>query len=107
MRADEIQHTTLIDKPVFECLLQADVVVADVSTANANAIYELGVRHALKPGTTVVLVETDFAFPFDINHLSILRYEHLGKDIGASEAKDKTVMNRSPTACSPRARAAR
>ena len=90
VRADEIQHTTLIDKPMFERLLQADVVVADVSTANANAIYELGVRHALKPRTTVVLAETDFAFPFDINHLSILRYEHLGKDIGASEAKDKT-----------------
>jgi len=90
VRADEIQHTTLIDKPMFERLLQADVVVADVSTANANAIYELGVRHALKPRTTVVLAETDFAFPFDINHLSILRYERLGKDIGASEAKDKT-----------------
>lgn len=90
VRADEIQHTTLIDKPMFERLLQADVVVADVSTANANAIYELGVRHALKPRTTVVLAEASFAFPFDINHLSILRYEHLGKDIGASEAKDKT-----------------
>lgn len=91
IRADEIQHTTLIDKPMFEQLLAADVVVADVSTSNANAIYELGVRHALRPWTTVVIAESEFTFPFDINHLAIMRYEHLGKDIGASEATDKSA----------------
>jgi hypothetical protein len=91
IRADEILHTTLIDKPMFEHLLAADVVVADVSTSNANAIYELGVRHALRPWTTVVIAENEFAFPFDINHLGIMRYEHLGKDIGASEAKEKSA----------------
>jgi hypothetical protein len=85
-RADEIQHSTLIDLPMYEQLLAADVVVADVSTSNANAIYELGVRHALKPRTTIVMAENDFAFPFDIQHLSIIRYQHLGEDIGASEA---------------------
>ncbi len=86
VRADEIQHSTLIDKPMYEQLLAADVVVVDISTSNANAIYELGVRHALRPWTTIVMAENEFAFPFDIAHLSILRYEHLGKDIGASEA---------------------
>jgi hypothetical protein len=87
VRADEIQHSTLIDLPMYQNLLAADVVVADISTANANAIYELGVRHALRPRTTIVMAENDFAFPFDIGHLSIMRYEHLGKDIGASEAE--------------------
>lgn len=87
VRADEIQHSTLIDLPMYQQLLDADVVVADISTSNANAIYELGVRHALRPRTTIVMAENDFAFPFDISHLSIMRYEHLGSDIGASEAK--------------------
>jgi MAP3K TRAFs-binding domain len=86
IRADEIQHSTLIDLPMYQQLLGADVVVADVSTSNANAIYELGVRHALKPRTTIVMAENEFTFPFDIQHLSIMRYEHLGVDIGASEA---------------------
>src|SRR5271166_6115145 len=63
IRADEIQHTTLIDKPMFEQPLAADIVVADISTFNANAIYELGVRHALRPWTTVVMAENEFAFP--------------------------------------------
>jgi hypothetical protein len=58
---------------------------ARVSTSNANAIYELGVRHALRPHRTIVMAENNFSFPFDLNHLSILKYEHLGKDIGFSE----------------------
>src|SRR6478672_8506885 len=51
IRADEIVHSGLIDVPMYEQLLKADVVVADISTSNRNAIYELGVRHALRPYT--------------------------------------------------------
>ncbi len=85
VRADQIIHSTLIDKPMYEQLLEADLVIADLSTSNANAIYELGVRHALRPRATIVIAEEKFAFPFDLNHLSILKYEHLGKEIGFRE----------------------
>src|ERR1043166_9861938 len=71
---------------MYENLLAADLVIADLSTSNANALYELGVRHALRPHTTIVMAEKGFAFPFDLNHVSILKYEHLGKDIGYTEA---------------------
>jgi hypothetical protein len=85
IRADEIIHATVIDKPMYEQLLEADVVVADLSTSNANAIYELGVRHALRPHATIVMAESNFKFPFDLSHLTILMYEHLGKEIGYGE----------------------
>jgi hypothetical protein len=85
IRADKIIHSTVIDKPMYDYLLDADLVVADLSTSNANAIYELGVRHALRPHTTIVMAEKGFAFPFDLNHLSMLKYEHLGKEIGFRE----------------------
>ena len=55
IRADDVMHSGVIDKPMYELLLTADVVVADLSTSNANAIYELGVRHALRPHTTIVI----------------------------------------------------
>jgi hypothetical protein len=71
---------------VFKMLLDADVVIADLSTSDSSAIYALGVRQALRPNTTIVMAENDFTFPFDISHLSILRYEHLGVDIGTDEA---------------------
>ena len=85
VRADRIIHSTVIDKPMYENLLDADLVVADLSTSNANALYELGVRHALRPHTTIVMAEQGFSFPFDLNHVSILKYEHMGKEIGFRE----------------------
>jgi hypothetical protein len=88
IRADKIIHSGLIDQPMYEHLLDADLVIADLSTSNANAIYELGVRHALRPHTTIVMAEDKFAFPFDLNHVTIAKYEHLGKEIGY-----RTVMD--------------
>jgi Tetratricopeptide Repeats-Sensor len=90
IRADKIIHSTYIDKPMYEQLLNADVVIADLSTSNANAIYELGVRHALRPHTTIVMAEDRFSFPFDLNHVSIMKYTHLGPDIGHQEAISKS-----------------
>jgi hypothetical protein len=87
IRADEIAHSGVIDVPMYRQLLLADVVVADVSTANCNAFYELGVRHALRPYTTIIISEDKFKFPFDIGHSLIRQYKHLGEDIGVSEAK--------------------
>lgn len=87
IRADDIIHSGIIDKPMYELLYAADIVVADLSTSNANAIYELGVRHALRPSTTIVMAEKQFKFPFDIGHLVIRPYEHLGKGIDAEEAE--------------------
>lgn len=87
IRADDIVHSGVIDKPMYELLLEADVVVADLSTSNANAVYELGVRHALKPNTTIIIAEKQFKFPFDIGHIAIRPYEHLGNGIAEAEAK--------------------
>lgn len=87
VRADEVMHSGVIDKPMYELLLDADVVVADLSTSNANAIYELGVRHALRPSTTIVVAEKEFKFPFDVGHLVIRTYEHLGKGLEYDEAE--------------------
>ena len=87
IRADDIVHTGVIDKPMYEQLLNADVAIADLSTSNENAIYELGVRHALRPHTTIVLAEDQFKFPFDLNHLLIRSYVHLGVGIEYSEAE--------------------
>jgi hypothetical protein len=93
IRADEIVHSGLIDLPMYELLLKSDVVVADLSTSNRNAIYELGVRHALRPYTTVVIAEEQIMKSpfFDLNHIIIRQYRHLGEDIGVSEAKRFTT----------------
>ena len=49
IRADEERGGGLIHKPMYERLLLAEIVIADLTFANANVFYELGVRHAAKP----------------------------------------------------------
>src|SRR3954463_5124645 len=89
IRADEIVHSGMIDVPMYEQLLQADVVVADLSTSNRNAIYELGIRHALRPYTTIIIAEEQMMKSpfFDLNHILIRQYKHLGEEVSAREAK--------------------
>lgn len=86
IRADEIVHSGMIDVPMYEQLLNADVVVADLSTSNKNAYYELGVRHALRPYTTIVICEDGIkSFPFDVNHVAVRQYHHMGEGIDSEE----------------------
>ncbi len=77
-RADEIQHAGLIDVPMYRSLLEADLVIADLSTLNPNAFFELGVRYALKSRKTIVIAEKGFVNPFDTNHISMHFYQHDG-----------------------------
>ncbi len=86
IRADEVWHSAVIDLVMYEMLYRADLVIADISTANPNAIYELGVRHALRPRATIVMKESEGKYFFDLNHESTFNYKHLGEDIGATEA---------------------
>ena len=44
-----------IREDMFQQLLVADLVVADVSIHNANVFYELGIRHALQPYRTFLI----------------------------------------------------
>ena len=86
IRADEMIHSGIIDAPMYQLLLQADLVVADISTGNPNAVYELGVRHALRPNSTIIMKESEGRLHFDLNHVNTFQYEHMGQDIGSREA---------------------
>lgn len=87
LRGDEIQESGLIDRNMYGLLIHADLVIADITTFNPNAIYELGIRHAAKPFSTIVMKEKDGNLPFDINHNKTFAYSHMGEDISATEAK--------------------
>jgi hypothetical protein len=56
MRADEEQSAGDIRADMFQELLMADLVVADLTLDNPNVWYELGVRHALR-ARGVILVQ--------------------------------------------------
>lgn len=60
---------------MFERIFESPVVIADVSGANPNVFYELGVSHGAA-GKTVTVVREDFrdAIPFDIAPYRVLIY---------------------------------
>ena len=88
IRADEERTGGIIHKPMFERLLLCDYAVADLTTANANVFYELGVRHTARPATTLTIFAKNQPIPFDVNFLRSLPYE-LGKNnvFGETEAE--------------------
>lgn len=65
---------------MFERLLLCDFAVADLTTANANVFYELGLRHAAQPASTLLLFAKGRGqLPFDVGLLRALPYK-LGAD---------------------------
>lgn len=81
----------VIDTIMYKGIYNADFVLADISTLNPNALYELGVRHALKPYTTLVICEDgimiDNKLPFDLNHITALPYRHDGLTLDIDEVE--------------------
>ena len=65
---------------MFQLLLTADLVVADLSIHNANVFYELGIRHALRDRHTFLLRCNVDKYPFD---LQTDRYFTYNKDAPA------------------------
>ncbi len=75
LRADEEMTGGIIHKPMFERLILCEYAVCDLTTANANVFYELGLRHAVRPHSTVLLfAEGAGQLPFDVAPLRALPY---------------------------------
>jgi hypothetical protein len=66
IRADEEVTGGIVHKPMFERLILCEYAVADLTFANANVFYELGVRHAVRPFSTVLLFAAGTRLPFDV-----------------------------------------
>lgn len=62
---------------MFQLLLSADLVVADISIPNPNVYYELGIRHALRPRQTFLIRAkgTSEDVPFDLKTDRYLAYD--------------------------------
>jgi hypothetical protein len=75
VRADnEIFGTGKIIDQVWRGIQEATVLIAELSTRNANVFYELGLAHALeKPVVLISSNESDV--PFDLHHIRVIYYD--------------------------------
>jgi MAP3K TRAFs-binding domain len=74
IRADEEKLGGSIHKAMFERLMLCEFAVADLTGANANVYYELGIRHALRLRSTVLLFREGSRLPFDVAPLRAMPY---------------------------------
>ncbi|MES2890427.1 MAG: TRAFs-binding domain-containing protein [Bacteroidota bacterium] len=93
IRADEEQAGGFIHKPMYERLMFCNFAVADLSFANANVFYELGIRHALKPHTTVSIFETGTKLPFDTAPLRTFNYDFKDNTVLQAQQKIDALAN--------------
>ena len=73
LRADE-EQAGMIPKSLFEQLMLCEYAVADLTTADAQVFYGLGIRHALRPQNTVLLVAEKTRLPLDVAPLRPVAY---------------------------------
>ena len=83
----EIVEPGNIREDMFSLILEADLVVCDITVHNANVFYELGIRHALRKRRTVLIKGEPAADspPFDIMTDRYLAYR-LDDPAAAKEA---------------------
>jgi hypothetical protein len=62
---------------MFQMLIAYDLVIADISIDNANAFYELGIRHGLRPNGTILIrfPTSGKDVPFDLKTDRYIEYD--------------------------------
>lgn len=74
VRADDLFRPGVIVSDLWQMIQEAKILLAELTTKNANVFYELGLAHAI--GKPVILVcENLDDVPFDLQQLRILIYD--------------------------------
>jgi hypothetical protein len=73
VRADQIVEPGSINTQVITRLFEAPLVIADLSHHNANAFYELAIRHMVRL-PTIHMIHKDWRLPFDVAPFRAIRF---------------------------------
>lgn len=73
-RVDEVAGPGSITKDIINGIIDADLIIADLTTKNANVFYELGIAHAIG-NKTIMTAQSTKDIPFDIGNYRVLVYE--------------------------------
>jgi tetratricopeptide (TPR) repeat protein len=65
-------------------LASASMVIADLSSANPNVFFELGIRHAFRKSGTVHIINKEHSIPFDVKNYRAIEYSTELADISTA-----------------------
>lgn len=90
-RADSSPRPGMITKQIIDQLIDAPLVIADLTEGNANVFYELAVRHAVKK-PFVHIIDRDAKIPFDVGPMRVVYVTH--QDLAqADKAREELVQH--------------
>ena len=89
VRADQISISGDITDQIFRRLYESDLVIADITGANANVMYELGLRHSLK-ALTIQVADAETPLPFDVKAIRTIMVNR--SQYGLIDARKKLTL---------------
>ncbi len=72
-RADDIMNQQNILRDVIDWIVACDLIIADLTGANPNVFYEIGVAHTMNKPVILITQDRDDV-PFDLRQYRILEY---------------------------------
>src|SRR5262249_21035104 len=85
LRAEKDATGGIIHRPMFERLILCPYAVADLTRTNVYVSYQLGVRQALRPKSTVLLFAEGASQPLDVQDLPTIQYKLDGPRLAAED----------------------
>ena len=74
LRADDDKNPGAITPRIISSIMEADLIIADLSGLNANVFYELAIAHGYNKPTVHIQRATEKP-PFDVKDMRIVRYD--------------------------------
>jgi len=74
VRSDDFYGPRPIIEDIWRLINEAKIIIADVTTRNANVFYEIGLCHAVGKDV-IILTQSISDVPFDLRHYRCIQYE--------------------------------
>jgi hypothetical protein len=86
-RGDEPQLGGIIHRSMERLVADSDVMIADITNWSPNVLYQIGLRHALRRRTTILMGASWEQIPYDLSQLTRIPYELAREKPTADEQK--------------------
>jgi hypothetical protein len=74
-RGDEPELGGIIQRSMIRLVADSDVMIADMTCWSPNVFYQIGLRHALRRRTTVLIGASWEPIPYDLSHFARIPYQ--------------------------------
>ena len=91
-RVDEFPDPSHITADIVNCIEDANIIIADLTTRNPNVFYELAIAHSLnKP--TIMISQNIGDVPFDLQNYRVFTYERTIRGVNKFKEVLTDILN--------------